>query len=77
MQKPKVLLIAEEKKTQSAVTGALKDIAVILISGAAPPAIVAEYTENAPSVVIVAVGPDMALTFQIVADLVAAGAHLQ
>ena len=74
MHKPKVLVIAEDKKTQSAVTGALKDVASILISGAAPPAIVSEYTENTPSVVIVAVGADMALTFKIVADLVAAGA---
>ena len=55
MQKPKVLVIAGDRKTQSAVTSALKDIAVILISGAAPEALVAEYTENAPSVVIVAV----------------------
>ena len=74
MQKPKVLVIAEEKKTQSAVTSALKDLAIILISGAARAAVVAEYTENAPSVVIVAVGADPAATFKMVAELVGAGA---
>jgi pilus assembly protein CpaE len=74
MQKPKVLVIAEDKKTQSAVTSALKDLAVILISGAARTAVVAEYTENAPSVVIVAVGADPAATFKMVAELVGAGA---
>lgn len=74
MQKPKVLVIAGDRKTQSAVTSALKDIAVILISGAAPEALVAEYTENAPSVVIVAVSSEPAITFKSIADLVGAGA---
>jgi pilus assembly protein CpaE len=74
MQKPKVLVIAEDKKTQSAVTGALKDIAIMLISGAAPDGLVAEYAENSPSVVIVAVSAEPAATWKAVADLVAAGA---
>jgi pilus assembly protein CpaE len=74
MQKPKVLVIAEDKKSQSAVTNALKDSATILISGAAPAGWVAEYTENSPGVVIVAVGHDPAATFVGVTELVAAGA---
>jgi pilus assembly protein CpaE len=74
MQKPKVLVIAREKKTQAAVTGALKDIADILISGAAPEDVMAEYTENGPSVVIAAVTGDPAILFKVVSDLAAAGA---
>jgi pilus assembly protein CpaE len=74
MQKPKVLVIANDKKTQSAVTSALKDLAVLLMSGASPEAIVAEYTENAPNVVVVGVAVLPTNTFQVVADLVSAGA---
>jgi pilus assembly protein CpaE len=74
MQKPKVLVIAEDKKAQAAVTGALKEVAVVLISGAAPSAVVAEYTGNEPDAVVVGVGTSVAATLKMVSELVAAGA---
>jgi pilus assembly protein CpaE len=74
MQKPKVLVIASEKKTQSAVTGALKDVAVLLVSDVGPESMVTEFTENSPSAVVVAVAADPATTFKVVTDLVGAGA---
>jgi pilus assembly protein CpaE len=74
MHKQKVLLIASERKTQAAVTSALKDVAEILISGGSVDGLVAEYTEHSPAAVITAVAADPAVTFKAVSELAAAGA---
>jgi pilus assembly protein CpaE len=74
MQKPKVLVIAGAEKTQSAVTSSLKDVAVVVVSTAEPGAVVAEFMESRPAVVIVAVPKEPEGAFKLVSDLAAAGA---
>jgi pilus assembly protein CpaE len=74
MQKQKVLLIAGERKTQAAVTSALKDVAEILISGGSVDGLMAEYTEHSPAAVIAAVAAEPAVTFKAISELAAAGA---
>jgi pilus assembly protein CpaE len=74
MHKPKVLVVAAEEKTQSAVASMLKDVGVVVPSIAQSGAVVAEFTESRPNAVIVAASKDPEGAFKLVSELVAAGA---
>jgi pilus assembly protein CpaE len=74
MSKPKVLVVAEEERIESAVAGMLKDLAVVVVSTAHLGGVVAEYSELRPAVVVVAIAPERESILTLVADLVAAGA---
>jgi pilus assembly protein CpaE len=74
MDKPKVLVIAEEKTAQSAVVLALKDLASVLVGAAGGGSAVTEYGETNPAIVIVGTTKHAETCFNTVAELSAAGA---
>jgi pilus assembly protein CpaE len=74
MEKTKVLVVAQEPRTQSAVGSAIKDLATVLIAAAGTSSVLTQYSETNPSMVIVAAekNPDAALG--VVTELASAGA---
>jgi pilus assembly protein CpaE len=74
MDKPKVLVVAEEQTTQSAVAGALKDLASVLIVATSDRSVIGEHDETSPSMVVVAVSKNPEASLAIVTELAAVGA---
>jgi pilus assembly protein CpaE len=74
MEKPKVLVMAQEQSAQAAVAGALKDLATVLIAAGDASSVLGQYSETGPSMVVVAAGKNPKAAFDVVGELASAGA---
>jgi pilus assembly protein CpaE len=73
MQKPSVLILGGDGRTQADLSRALKDSATVASAPAEGTQNLREYIASAPGAVVVVVGANPLLSFQIVAELTAAG----
>ena len=74
MDKPKVLVVAQEQSIQSIVGTTLKDLATVLVATGGASGVLTQYGETGPSMVIVAAGKNPETALDLVSELASAGA---